>query len=248
MKILITGGAGYLGRGIVVPFERPEYALRLMDVVFPPSFQSRHETVVGDVADLDAVRNAVKGMDGIIIAHMSPRNPDSYLTPTLPFDINVKGTANIFHAAVENGVKRVVLISSTGAPIAHSKMEYGEDVPHTAGPKSIGMYGLTKAIQEIIAEQYSREHYMAVAALRVGQVMDQDSLVNKYGTRLTKYSAMLTDRRDIGEVARLCLDHPTLTYEVFNVMSTPESMTVSDVKYTCDFLKWKPQYPFDNLR
>jgi len=245
MKVLVTGAAGYLARGLVVPFERTGYTLRLMDVV---AFESPHETVVADVADLDAVRGAVKGVDAIIVAHMAPRNPDSYVSPTLPFDINVKGTANLFHTAVEHGVKRVVLISSTGAPIAHGRSEHGEDVPHTASPKSRGMYGLTKALQEIIAEQYAREHRMAVAALRVGWVMDQDSLVNKYGTRITRYSPMLTDRRDIGEVARLCLGHPNLTYEVFNVMSTPESMTVSDVQHTCDFLGWTPCYPFTNLR
>jgi len=245
MNILITGAAGYLARGLIVPFERTEYSLRLMDVI---PITSRHETLIADVADLDAVRGAVKGMDAIIIAHMAPRNPDSYLAPTLPFDINVKGAANLFHAAVENNVKRLVLISSTGAPIAHGKSEYGQDVPHTAPPKSRGMYGLTKALQEIIAEQYSREHHLAVAALRVGWIMDQDSLVNKYGTRVTKYSPMLTDRRDIGEVARLCLHHPTLTYEVFNVMSTPESMTASDVQHTCDFLRWTSKYPFTNLR
>ncbi|MCL2647531.1 MAG: NAD(P)-dependent oxidoreductase [Phycisphaerales bacterium] len=247
MNILITGAAGYLVRGLILPFERPEYTLRLMDIT---PFSSKHETLTADVSDLDAVRSATKGMgggDAIIIAHMAPRNPDSYLTPTLPFDINVKGTANLFHAAVENGVKRIVVISSTGAPIAYSKTEYGEDVPHTAPPKSKGIYGLTKALQEIIAEQYSREHHLAVAALRVGWIMDQDSLTNKYGTRITKYSPMLTDRRDIGEVTRLCLHHPTLTYEVFNVMSTPESLTASDVQHTCDFLHWTPRYPFNNL-
>ncbi|MCL2640361.1 MAG: NAD(P)-dependent oxidoreductase [Phycisphaerales bacterium] len=251
MKVLVTGAAGYLGRGLVVPFERGGCSLRLMDVATPPpslpSLESRHEVVVGDVADLEAVRVAVRGVDGIVIAHMAPREPNSYAVPTLPFDVNVKGTANLFHAAVENGVKRVVLISSTAAPIAHGKSEHGQDVPHTALPKSRGMYGLTKALQEIIAEQYAREHGMGVAALRVGWVMDQDSLVNKYGTRVTRYSTMLTDRRDIGEVARLWLEHSALGYEVFNVMSTSESMVASDVQHTCDFLGWRPGYPFDNL-
>ena len=79
-------------------------------------------------------------------------------------------------------------------------------------------------------------------------VMDEDSLVSKYGAHITKFSPMLTDRRDIGEVARLCLHHPGLTYEVFNVMSVEESMVTSDVQHTCDFLGWKPQYPFANLR
>jgi nucleoside-diphosphate-sugar epimerase len=206
-----------------------------------------HENVVGDVANLDSVRRAVAGVEGIVIAHMAPRKPDSYVNPTLPFDINVKGTAHLFHAAVEHGVKRVVVISSTGATVGHPGSEWGGENPHTAPPKSKGIYGMTKALQEFIAEQYSREHGISVSALRVGYVMDEDSLADKYGRQVKEWSPLLTDRRDIGEVARLCLERPDIKYEVFNVMSTDESLKLYDMQHTCDFLKWKPAHPFRSL-
>ncbi len=244
MRVLITGAGGYLGRGVRQPFEDHGYTLRLMDVV---PFESKHEVVVGDVSKLDDVRKAVAGVDAILIAHMAPRSPDSYATPVVSFDINVKGTANLFHAAVESGVKKIVLISSGGAVIGHGPQGHGSDHSHTMPPKSKGIYGLTKALQEVIAEQYAREHGLSIAALRVGYVMDQDSLKDKYGRPVGEFSHMLTDRRDIGEVARLCMKRPDISYEVFNVLSTDEAMTLSDLKHTCDFLNWKPAYPFRSL-
>jgi uronate dehydrogenase len=244
MKVLITGAAGYLGRGLRIPFEKHGHQLRLMDVV---PVDSPHENIKGDVANLDDVRKAAAGMDAMVIAHMAPRSPDSYSEPPVCFDINVKGTANLFHAAVENKIKRVVVISSTGAVIGHGEKAWGADHPHTALPRSKGLYGLTKALQEIIAEQYSREHGMSVSALRVGYIMDQDGLKDKYGREVKEWSPLLTDRRDIGEVARLCLERPDITYHVFNVMSTDASMKDCDVQHTCDFLNWKPAYPFASL-
>jgi len=240
MKILFTGSAGYLGRGVIIPFETSGHTLRLMDV---RPFNTPHECVVGDVADLETVRTVVRGVDAVVIAHMA-KNPDAYTTPTIAFDVNVKGVANLFFAAHEAGVKKVVLISSTSATTGYrgSHIE-----PHSLQPKANGMYAMTKAIQELIAEQYSREFGISVAALRVGYVTDADELTDKYGRKISERAALLTDRRDIGEVARLCLERNDIGYEVFNVMSTPESLEECDVEYTARRLNWRPRHDFSNL-
>jgi nucleoside-diphosphate-sugar epimerase len=67
MKVLVTGAGGYLGQGLVLPFEG-HVDLRLMDVV---DFTTSHEKIVSSVADLDAVQRAVEGVYGIVIAHMA---------------------------------------------------------------------------------------------------------------------------------------------------------------------------------
>jgi hypothetical protein len=59
---------------------------------------------------------------------------------------------------------------------------------------------------------------------------------------------MDTDRRDIGEVARLWLERDLSGYAVFNVMSTAESMQRAAVRLTCERLGWQPKHDFSWLR
>lgn len=244
MKILITGGGGFLARGMVEPFEtRDGYSLRLLDVC---DFPNRHEVIVGDVRNYNAVLQAAKGMDAIIIAHMAPRGENNmhYSTPEMPFDINLKGTANVLHAAVVCGIKRIVLISSDAAISAYKR----EEQNHTLSPKSsTGYYGMTKACQEMLAEQFSRGHQMQVSVLRVGYILDGKQNVDKYGKSVVERNYADTDARDIGEVARRCLERTEQTYEVLHVMSTTESLMRWDVQHTCDRLGWTPEHDFSWL-
>lgn len=237
MKILITGAAGYLGRGLIKPFEG-KHQLRLMDVV---DFETPHEKVIGSVADLESVRNAAKGMDAIIIAHMAPRQAGAYETPVLPFDVNVKGTANLFSAAVEEKIQRVCLISSHAAVSGHpDAMFKTRDLP----VRGKTMYCLSKVCQEIIAEHYYRNHGIKVAIERMAWIVDADSRVSKYGEKLPHRALGMVDPRDMGEVARLALELPDLGYEVFYVAGVPGSEKGMDTDYTHRRLNWKPKYDF----
>ncbi len=239
MKILITGAGGFLGRGLVIPFEEHNHTLRLMDVV---PFTSRHEVVVGSVENYAQVEAAMRGMDALVIGHMAPRGEKNinYQTPKMPFDINVTGTANLFHAAKACGVKRIVLISSTSVANISTK-------PSEQPLRGTEYYSLSKVLQEVIAEQFARVEKMQIACLRVGYILDGEANVDKYGKKIGEINYADTDRRDIGEVARLCLECPDLGFEMFNVMSTQESLERAAVKYTCERLKWKPRYDFSWL-
>lgn len=167
VKVLVTGAGGFLGRGLVVPFEG-QADLRLMDVV---DWQTPHEKIVASVADLEPVMKAVEGVDAIVIAHMAPQGA-SYKTPTIAYDVNVKGTANLFYAANQFGVKKVVLISSGGAvwDVYFSANHLTRELPR----RGKGIYGHTKVLQEVIAEQYHHEFGIGVAVLRCGYITDMD--------------------------------------------------------------------------
>ena len=239
MKILITGAAGYIGPGLIEAFEG-SHDLRLMDVT---AMESPHETIVGTVADLAAVRDAVEGVDALLIAHMATRQAGAYDTPTDAFDVNVKGTANLFFAALEAGVRKVALVSSYGVVKRHAEEDgtfVSRDLPH----RPRGMYMLTKVCQEVIAEQYHRQHGLAVAVLRPSKLLYEDTMTDKYGDPIPRETWNLIDPRDIGQAARLALELPDLTYEVFYLLSKPEAATRVDTTHTRDRLGWDPEYPF----
>ena len=70
------------------------------------------EACIGDLTDLTICRAALTDMEALVLCHMA-RNPEGYVEPPPAFDVNVKGTANLYHAAVEQRITRCVLISTT---------------------------------------------------------------------------------------------------------------------------------------
>ncbi len=241
MKVLITGAAGFLGRGMMTAFEG-RCNLRLMDVV---DFQTPHQKFIGSVADLETVRRAVEGMDGIVIAHMASRQAGSYEAPTAPYEVNVKGTANLFFAAARQGIRRVSLISSTSVVDYYHKR--GDFLSRNLPLRGEGIYSHTKICQETIARQYHWEFGIGVAALRPAYITDMDSCRDKYGKQATSCNWQFIDRRDIGEAARLALELPDLGFEIFYVLGGPLADKHADIAYTQQRLGWKARYDFSNL-
>ncbi len=239
MKILVTGGGGFLGKGMAETLGKNGHHLRLMG---RSPFETQHERFQGDVSNLDDVRRALTGMDAVVINHMAPREPNAYATPEVCFKINVTGTANVLFAAQELGIKKAVIISST-SPKPEDPKAWLKTIPLPAK----GLYGLTKACQEVLGDFYVREHGMYIALLRVGYIVNADEMKDKYGRPVGERNALDCDRRDVGEVARLCLEQNRSGLDIFSVMSTHESMGPWGVQQTVDALNWKPRYDFDIL-
>lgn len=237
-RILVTGAAGYLGRGLCAPLAR-SFGLRLLDLV--PFDAGAHELLVGDVADVGTVRRALDGVEALVIAHMASRQAGCYDAPPAAFDANVTGTANLFFAAAERGIRRAVLVSSCGTVYGwHDRSFFEHDLP----PKGVDLYGLTKVCQEIVAEHYHREHGMEVAVLRIGGLLDEDTMVDKYGRRLEAPGENGVDPRDVGEAARLALELPELGWETLYVMGAAGADRKYDLAYTERRLGWRPAHRF----
>ncbi len=239
MRVMITGAAGFLGAGLVESFAGNE--LRLFDVV---EAKGDGEKVVGSVSDLDLCRRSLRGMDGIVIAHMAPRGKGFYHTPQIPFEVNVAGTANLYTACREEGVKKVVLISSIAAVKRHRDAEtfLTRDLSLQTNTHP---YGLTKACQELIAQQFYLNDGIGTAVLRPAYIADETLRTDKYGRPATESNWQYIDRRDIGKAARLALELPDLAYEIFYVLGHPDSHNHADVAYTQTRLGWTPDHPFN---
>jgi UDP-glucose 4-epimerase len=113
MRVLVTGGAGFIGSHVVDRLLAAGIAPRIFDVR-----QSEHhaagevDTVVGDLLDRTAVQAAMKGCDAVVHLAAAADVDDVALRPAEAEAVNARGTLNVLEAARSAGVSRVVYAST----------------------------------------------------------------------------------------------------------------------------------------
>ena len=113
MKVLVTGGAGYIGSILVRELLRKGYSVRVVDTFFFGEDSLREvsdqiEIVKGDIRSY----SDFNGIDAVIDLAAISNDPSGELDPKLTESINYKGRVRIARLAKKNGVKRYVLPSS----------------------------------------------------------------------------------------------------------------------------------------
>jgi nucleoside-diphosphate-sugar epimerase len=240
MKLLLTGAGGYTGRGLS-EILAAQHFVRGVDIVEKQTACQVFK--VADITSYETCQTLVEGLDALVMCHMAP-NPHGYKTPPMSFDINAKGTANLYHAAQEAGINKVVLISSCGV-LREGKSN--RDAQIGVGPYNYGkgLYTLTKIIQECIALDYFKAAKIATAVLRPGWIVYDGELITKYGEKMERYYSSLLDPRDIGTAALAALALPDLGLESFNIGQS--DYTEVDSTSTQARLEWTPTYRFESL-
>jgi nucleoside-diphosphate-sugar epimerase len=148
------------------------------------------ETMQADLRDVDGLRAAVAGRD--VVVHLAAKAGENYSWDELR-DTNIEGTRNVFTAAVEAGVRRVVFASS-GATVAgceydepyKSLVEARYDVVAGEWPmitvdmptRPKGVYGSTKVWGEALARQFADTTSTEFVAVRIGYVNAEDAATN----------------------------------------------------------------------
>ncbi|OPZ85603.1 MAG: 3 beta-hydroxysteroid dehydrogenase/Delta 5--_4-isomerase [bacterium ADurb.Bin429] len=237
MRILLTGAAGYAGRGIAAVLSETHY-VRSLDIREAPMAA---ESVVGSVADLGVCRAALAEIDVVVLCHMAP-NPMGYATPEQAIDVNVKGTANLYYCAVEQGLTRMVLISSTGV----LPKQPGSTAVPGEGPYNFhyNLYVLTKIMQEDIARFYHEMHGMSTIILRPAWIVYDEDFTTKYGSKMEQYDTGLIDPRDIGAAVTAALDLPSPGLEAIDLGQDDSGF---DLTLAHERLGWVPKYRFMGL-
>jgi nucleoside-diphosphate-sugar epimerase len=238
-RVAITGAAGFLGQQISNALAA-QFPVRVLDI---RKVDGPWESLEGSVAKLEDDVALCQGCTDLVISHMAPNRPEVYATPEMPMDVNVKGVANLFHAAAQCGVRRVVLISSI--TVVGLQQKNGEFLNRSLPPRPINLYSLTKTCQEAIAEYYHREAGLEVAILRPAYICDESTVTDKYGVRRQSVNWQFIDPRDIAEAVRLSLVAPDLKFETFYTVGHPDGDLHCDVRHTREFLGWKPRHTFE---
>lgn len=152
MKVLITGASGFIGSRLAQRLSKDFEVFAL--VRSKPKLQDFPKNVkliYGDITDGPSVMKALKNQD--LVFNLAAGLPYHKLTDSGYFDVNVKGAENIFKAALDNKVKRLVHISTVGI--------YGPTLSSVVNEKSPlnlrDTYSITKAEAEILCRKFIKQ-------------------------------------------------------------------------------------------
>ncbi|MBI4449445.1 NAD-dependent epimerase/dehydratase family protein [Candidatus Uhrbacteria bacterium] len=182
MHYLVTGGAGFIGSNLVEALLRAGHRVRILDN-FSTGKRSNvaadAELVEADLTDLEKIRPAFRGMDGVFHLAALPRVPFSIEHPIESNAANVTGTLHVLEAAREAGVKRVVYSASSSAYGDQPTLPLHEEMK--TAPKN--PYGLQKYVGEEYARVYAECYPLETVSLRY---------FNVYGPRMADEGAYVT--------------------------------------------------------
>ena len=123
MKVLVTGGSGFIGSHVVDKLRDKGVGVRVFDMIIP-TYRDDVEFYQGSLLDYDAVRMAMMGVDAVFhLAAIADVN-DVVDDPHFAESINVRGTINILEAARKNGEIRRIILGSTTWVYSDTKQEF----------------------------------------------------------------------------------------------------------------------------
>src|SRR5205809_1986082 len=176
MRVLVTGGAGFIGSHLVEKLLAASHDVVVLDDFndfYDP--QIKHANIAGlardvtvyyvDLRDSESVRNLFHREKVDAIAHLAARAGvrPSIQQPRLYYDTNVTGTLHLLEAARVTGVERVVFASISSVYGASKRIPFSEDEHLT---QTLSPYAATKIAGEFLCSTYSHLYNLRVVALR----------------------------------------------------------------------------------
>ena len=176
MRILVTGGAGFIGSHLVDKLLAAQHEVSILDDFndfYDPQIKRANVAAVsGDVAihrvdlrDRGAVNQLFHREKFDAIAHLAARAGvrPSIHQPQLYYDTNVGGTLHLLEAARLAGIERMIFASSSSVYGISKTVPFSEDLHLT---QTISPYAATKIAGEFLCSTYSHLHRMRIVALR----------------------------------------------------------------------------------
>jgi UDP-glucose 4-epimerase len=194
MRVLVTGGAGFIGKHLVRSLVKKGLSVTIFD-----NFSNSKKNSVshlaeiganiieGDITKLQDVLNAIKDYDVVIHLAAAISVEESIKNPSETFHINVDGTRNVLVACEKNHVRKLVVASSAAV--------YGESLPgikltEDAKLNPISPYGRSKVMMEQEIKEFISKHSIDCIILRffnvygIGQSPEYAGVITKFIKRI----------------------------------------------------------------
>ena len=253
MKILVTGGAGFIGSHVVRKLLQTGFSIAILDDFndfYDPkikranveAFDGQAEVIEADIRDASRMKEVVGRGEYESIIHIAARagvrpsvqNPQAYI------DTNVNGTYNLLEAARHGKVGQFLLASSSSVYGLARKVPFSEDLPI---PQTLSPYAATKLAAEHLCGNYSYLYDLPVVVLRFftvyGPAQRPDLAIHKFtdciyhGKPIQQYGDGTT-RRDYTYVDDIvqgvigALKYRRTPFEIFN-LGENQTTTLSDL-------------------
>lgn len=206
--LTITGAAGRIGSFYRRHFGRRDgWELRLQDVREIPEADAR-QTQIGNLADLEVARRAVAGAHTVLHLAADP-SPSADFHASL-LERNIVATYNVFHAAAEAGVRRLIFASSINAVNAYpTSVQVHAD--KLARPGNV--YGATKVWGEALASSFvAQKKIPSVIAVRIAGVTKREAITRD---RHPHWLSFAVTEEDLCRLFDCCLDaDPAIDFAV----------------------------------
>lgn len=275
-SVLVTGGAGFIGSNITEALLLRGYRVVVLDDLSTGRMENILEIqgsdnlkfINGSILDSGLLRSIIKSENISRISHQAavPSVAKSVKDPIKTLEVNVTGTANLFHIAAEYGCKRVVFASSSSVYGDTPILPKREDMP--LNPKS--PYAVSKATKEMLASVFSSLHNLEIVGLRYFNVYGRRQNPNSdYAAVIPKFINMALQNETIpiegdglqtrdfsyiddviaANISALTKEH--VTGNVFNI-AYGDRITVLElaeqikkITGSCSEITYRPQRPGD---
>jgi len=267
LPLLITGSSGLIGTAAWRRLEDfPErYRLRGLDVAADPDRSAA--TVIGNVADMVAVRAAVTGAHTVV--HLGANGGPGSLWDRVR-ESNLVGTYNVFEASREAGVRRIVF-ASTGQvtwnweqepPLSEAISGTYDGPPggyarvdHTWPVRPSGIYAASKLWGEALGRYYSDVHGISVIVIRFSAVNRADSPLHPTSSinpgdvddPIGRSFSIWTSQRDAAQLIQRAVDAPpSVKFDIF-YSGSDNRWGVRDISHAEEVLGFRPDDSAENF-
>jgi UDP-glucose-4-epimerase GalE len=164
MKVLVTGGAGYIGGHVARELVRAGYVVRVYDNLSTGHrrLADGFELVVGDICDRETVAPALAGCDAVMHFAAHTLVGESVENPRKYFHNNSFGSLTLLDAVLDAGIRHFVFSSTAAIYGIPTTVPIPEDAPR----RPVNPYGTSKLFFEHALEAYSRAYGLRFASLR----------------------------------------------------------------------------------